>query len=1186
MPTTIFFSNRFDVLTTALTSILNHVTDERSLFDAPAVIIVPSSATADYLRLKICASRGQNGQVGVTTGLRFVSIEQFIEMMSQGDVVILKRNLIFAALLELAKQGQLPDVRLQDDGSLSEESMTRLEARAAQLEKAIYANVKATRASNDHENWARFCRTNAGWFVQRILEYVESTYHVKLHLPFDIFQRKVGTVLNFMPHHVFWFDPEPLGRFEQMFLERLIEQLKHEEKACSNEAKLHHFTILTFSPCEGYWTDCKTGVRNVRNSVANLSVSSVELDDDVADSDSALPLSNWWKNHNSLVERCGRISQCVGAAMVEYLTKGYNVKDVSLHLPLDPEWMKSNPCVNAVSQIDKLCALHQLQCQTIKLTEAETREIKFDESLQVRAFETPRESVAWVADEIVQILNKKVVESVDEITILIPSNVSAAYASFLQSALQQRHIQANIRGILNTNQASCYDALEALIPLLSGDWSRPAVLNWMFQPAIVEEAFVEHVDAITRWVDAYGILHDFDASTRQEQDYLKYDPDEGEVYTWKQGMRRVALGFAQDHVTSPSQAFPPVDESVRDVCVRWLARVRALFRDIEGLRAANLSWTDWQNVLYTFLDAWINTDAANREEEMRAIRQRMRSTWPSYAFLDQPDSLVARPVEAAHTLDEVLPLLKIIAGKLSQSYPGQMLGGVQIRPLTGDIQTSPVVFMMALENENFPSKAQRQKSLERFSRYDIDANAFLKWFDNATERLYLCTCALDIGERDLWRKQNKSYVEIRNNIADRSAIFVSDILRQMTRSGDDEDFGLIPNVREPIDRMRIEAFKNIKNVVQQSIGQNANDDKTQLTAEMGVYKANMTPENFNTVCQQLFHEGMQPSCGGPEHANDEIIPFSFKDFADFLEDPGRVYRNVRFGIVDYEETLPATMRLKASEPFQLQRVSGHFETFGLIRDLLNNVLIRFEDKDSALAEIMVDYDHITKNLQCQGVFPAGFYAQHQRQQDRLRFQQILMHVEALVGQHKQGFVYVLDDEARVINQVVQHAPSVELGEVRRVVLDPFVEPSARYVLKGVLARLCDDDTMFMVGKLKKRQALFTQAVLAVARLPQPTWLVHVDCDKFGVKRYSLPKLDSEYSKALLELVMAQFDCGHHEFSGSGGFSEVDQNKLRASELFSYAGRPNFVPQATRESWEEFDQKREAMGFLDLIKEIK
>ena len=1181
MTTTIYFSNRFDVLSYAFNEFLNTLSDPLDMFSTQTLVIVPSMATADYITQQICDHRtiyNNNNELlaaGVVTKLNFVELTRFIELLTPRKKHLLKRNVIFATLLELEKQSNP-----QSNNVISEQLIARLNTSAMQIEKALYANTHATRL--DPQKWSRFTATEIGKKTTQILDFIEDKFkNSNPHpvLPFELLsfnQQELQFDFSKLPETVLWFDPDPLGQFEQFFFGQLIEYLQLHK----NETNTR-IAIFSFSPCQEYWEDVKTG--------HNTPLTQPDANDvsPTSDDDQSILLDH--TQSHFLLSRCGRIPQCVGRALYSYITQ-LDTVEYKLHLPSEEHAQSLTS------------TLHTIQQNALNRTH--TTRIIPDDSFQISAFESARETSSWIAEKIKSLLDTDESLNCEDITILVPSGIASNYAAFLHAALVLKHIPVNIRGIINTNQETCFDALDALIQLLNGQFTRQTVLNWMFLPAIMPKDLQPYKNTLIRWINKYGILRDIDGQSRNDADYLKNDP----AYTWTQGIERIALGFAHNNETS-DDFFPSLSESERIICIQWLAHIRALFADIRELRNATLTWPQWQNVIFNLLNAWIDDDAQNRDDEMKQIQAAMNASWPSFRFGWHDDAFDDYTDQNdVHPIQDVLPMLKLVSAKLVQAYPGQMFGGVQVRPLTTDTQTSKIVFMVGLENANFPSKTPRKKALERFSRYDLDAYAFLKWFNNATEKLYLCAQLLEVGERETFKHNineseniKKSISNTIDKLAQRASVFLSDIITRLEKTEDTLQ-QLIPEVKEPVNRERIKALADIKHFVQKKLNSKINNtDDTEdlyannrrIPAEWSRIEQTLNENNISTssIKSSVFNNDISNlifnSCNDPSNNNDgevRTITISFKNLYNFLTYPRSTYRKAILNINEYEDTLPSELKQLNSEPFELKKTSGLYETFILKSELLNVHLTHFKSDQKTLEDILNyilnDYKLITDHLRKQGAWPAGYYDDLQFQRDKQYFYTLLSSVENAITHSASGFIYIINGGIEQARLNVNPPPvfrQLSLNEIP-------VSTDTHFLINGTFVPMFDEDTMIISENDSYNQIYMASLILAAIKsknnsltLPHKAIIIpkkeeeikYIDFEAFINQLTQDPQQPFE----LLQFYLRFIHAGYHEMTESGIEEKNTRHPFRMtpekqepSEIYKYAGSPRFIPQKTFEHW--------------------
>ena len=286
-------------------------------------------------------------------------------------------------------------------------------------------------------------------------------------------------------------------------------------------------------------------------------------------------------------------------------------------------------------------------------------------------------------------------------------------------------------------------AVEALLDLPLGRFTRAELLGLMVHPAVLARfPDVDREDWV-RWCDELGIVHGADRGDHAGT-YI-----DGDVYNWDQGLRRLALGSFMDVGERPvsvrlgAQAYVParVAADERRSAARFALLARTLLGAARDQRERARPLAEWAHDLDRLVAAHIA--AAEREDEK--VLERVRQSIRDLADLD----LDGRPVDhatARELLREGMDGLRSPGGELPTD-------AVLVAPLE-PMRALPcrVLFIAGLGAGLFPA-GERPSSLDLrageprragdVSPRDRDRQAFLEAVLAARERLVVSYVARD-----------------------------------------------------------------------------------------------------------------------------------------------------------------------------------------------------------------------------------------------------------------------------------------------------------------------------------------------------------------------------------------------------------------------------------------------------------
>ena len=249
-----------------------------------------------------------------------------------------------------------------------------------------------------------------------------------------------------------------------------------------------------------------------------------------------------------------------------------------------------------------------------------------DESLRVLEHSSVRRELEAVASEIWRLVESDPTLRFDEIGVLLPDGESQRYLLHLASVFGEAHrIPHREVALLLAHDSRIVEAIELLLTLPLGRFTRQDLLRLAVHPAVVESLDGVDPKQWLSWCDALGIVHGADRADH-EGTYIERD-----VFNWDQGLRRLALGafMAGDASGERSplmlgaDAYVPYEVSPSDLgdAAGLGVLLRSLVSDARFVRDAVLGLKEWASLLGTLVETYI---APARDADAEVLAQCLR----------------------------------------------------------------------------------------------------------------------------------------------------------------------------------------------------------------------------------------------------------------------------------------------------------------------------------------------------------------------------------------------------------------------------------------------------------------------------------------------------------------------------------------------------------------------------------
>jgi exodeoxyribonuclease V gamma subunit len=331
-----------------------------------------------------------------------------------------------------------------------------------------------------------------------------------------------------------------------------------------------------------------------------------------------------------------------------------------------------------------------------------------------------------------------------EIAITMPNSMSAAYLPHIEAVFAKMHdlpIDLVARGTADSRIA---EALELLLDLPLGRFTRDQMLRLLTHPAIVDGDGELETERWSAWARSLGV-------------YLGADDDDlgntyiRGLYHWDQALKRLALGVFMDGAqgdevrlfeSADGAAYLPLGlvEDDFDGVARMLRLARGMIADARRMQAARLGLSDWSRLLIEVIATYIRVGTASAER----VRERLLEAIESLGHED----FSVDPIG----YEAVRELVRARVGELDATSGRLSRRGIAVAAMSA-IQSIPfkVIFAIGLGEGIFPEREPNNpldlRGMRRVagdvSPADRDRYTFLQLVLAARDRLFLSYVARD-----------------------------------------------------------------------------------------------------------------------------------------------------------------------------------------------------------------------------------------------------------------------------------------------------------------------------------------------------------------------------------------------------------------------------------------------------------
>lgn len=651
--------------------------------DAKRTIIV-QRGKAQFLKAAIANHLGLCANCFLETNIR-TFFEHAIKNILPKNELLLNTTTAFSAFY--------PQMRRLFDNEPLELAISKAHMKADNLLDNI---EHAFTAELDHPD--KITNPNRKKIVKDIIndyQFAQKAYAPrKLLLPQHVLHHYRDKILKEIPDFLFIFDPGPISAFEIEFL-RTISQEK-----C--------IFVLAFNPHRGFWTDEHWKQLSKDNSSSFFS-----------------PI---YRDIAAQIDKSWRACLEDNQDPAQFFDEFYSNKPQKTSLETGNQTFDDD--INALDDLDPAeTFLSQLKNHIISLDD-HAFSYPHDDSIQTLLYDNINDEIHSTIDEIIRLSDNRDDFFFDDVSILIPANVAEQYVIPLCSALTDKKLPYNIHNLQQHPLNEVYAAFETFVQLLTSDSDRSHLINFAFHPCIASKNDLQDKDIFLKAIDSLGIYSGFfnhqyfDISDLSQKYYIKDD-----AFTWNQGLRRAAQIFIDangDNNNAQNIEPATLDDGTLDIIFKHYHRIHAILSDIQCVQSSQLSFDNWRLLIFKLFDNWLNYRAPNRKQAILNIYRLMQNRWSEDLSENQ-----------RHPFSEIIPLLISCTHQMTIEEGDQFFGGIQIRSINESVIPSKYVFMLGQTVEAFPSSHHATDQLRPYTRAQNDAYAWIKWFLNTSDTLYL-----------------------------------------------------------------------------------------------------------------------------------------------------------------------------------------------------------------------------------------------------------------------------------------------------------------------------------------------------------------------------------------------------------------------------------------------------------------
>lgn len=251
-----------------------------------------------------------------------------------------------------------------------------------------------------------------------------------------------------------------------------------------------------------------------------------------------------------------------------------------------------------------------------------------DSSVQILACPGVRRELETIGNHIAAALLADPSLTLADVVVLLAPEGCERYQALVGAVFEEIGLPCRLADLPLESESRVVEALDLLLDLPLGRFTRPELLGLMVHPAVLaRHPDVDPVEWID-WCAELGIVHGADQSDHEDT-YIGND-----VYNWDQGLKRLALGAymgeAPDGGPLPvrlgAQLYVPaeVEPDARPSAARFALLARSLIGEARACRAARRTLTGWAAALDRWAADVLGASSPGDERALGRCREALR----------------------------------------------------------------------------------------------------------------------------------------------------------------------------------------------------------------------------------------------------------------------------------------------------------------------------------------------------------------------------------------------------------------------------------------------------------------------------------------------------------------------------------------------------------------------------------
>ncbi|MGH7814249.1 MAG: exodeoxyribonuclease V subunit gamma [Candidatus Binataceae bacterium] len=704
-------------------------------------------------------------------------------------------------------------------------------------------------------------------------------------------------------------------------------------------AQAAEVSIYALNPCREFWEDLDTSRRQWRSTL-----DSSEAPFEFAQAD-PLALRMWGRPGREHIRLLGALTDC----------------------DFEPHFFNAESAPKTILRAIQEDILNRAPARA----NAADRSAAGDGSIRFLACPGIRREVEIVADEIWSLVldNENLAGAgkaerlrFHEIAVLAPDDSFDRYLPHLEAVFRDRdRLPLNLTGGSSSGGSRVTEAIEMLLRLPLGRFTRGETMALLTHPAILGAEAASDADAWRAWIEQLGVY--FGAS----RDDLKSTYIGEDLFNWDQALRRLSLGAFMaggpddanaEFVADDARYVPAaVPDGATGTIARMVRTARSIIADADAIREMRLEFTEWTALLAHLILKYVRTDDPHDER----ARDRCVSALEEIAAGD----LRGEPVGYAAAHEIAAAQIAEAAGRGGNFAPT----GVAAGPLSA-LRAIPfkAIFPIGMDAGAFPAAPQADRlDLRRFKRrigdvspLERDRYLFLETILAARERICFSYTARDAQTGDPLEASPlvRELQYLMRGYADPAAIDTMTIKHRMSRY-DLSYFSNLPGVDREESARGLKSFDGgaRRGAAMAALRRNLEAHVGPIPA--GVDPIEAMPEVLREKVRRKLHLVEPPRDFAQAGAAREEISISLSALTQFLKCPLQAAARHALGMIEDEEP-PEDI---GDEPLEQSRLARAM----LLREV-------FWESGGDAALVPERYAELSRIARVQGRAPAGLFA--------------------------------------------------------------------------------------------------------------------------------------------------------------------------------------------------------------------